>query len=134
MHIPDDMEAVCILDVEPVAKPRMTRRDKWAKRPCVMRYWDYCDDLRLAIEDIDAELYKEGHLAIIFILPMPSSWSAKKRAKMKDQPHTKRPDLDNLVKAYKDAVFKEDSIVHTYDFMSKIWGETGRIIILKEKP
>lgn len=32
----------------PVAKPRMTKRDKWAKRPCVMKYWAWCDLVRFA--------------------------------------------------------------------------------------
>lgn len=35
-----------ILDIEPVAKPRMTKKDKWAKRPCVMKYRAYKDMLR----------------------------------------------------------------------------------------
>lgn len=118
-----------ILDVEPVAKPRMTRRDKWAKRPCVLRYWDFCDQLR-------AEAVKENYdpgdiLNVIFILPMPSSWSARKNKSMKGKPHQQKPDLDNLVKAFKDALLKEDKRVHTYGFMHKCWGDTGQILVLK---
>jgi Holliday junction resolvase RusA-like endonuclease len=32
----------------PVPKPRMTRRDKWLKRPIVERYWEYSTRLQQA--------------------------------------------------------------------------------------
>jgi Holliday junction resolvase RusA-like endonuclease len=133
LDLPDHLELVAVLDVEPIAKPRMTRRDKWAKRPCVLRYWDFCDELGLKIAELDKELYEPGELALVFVLPMPHSWSIKKRKKMLGQGHQQRPDLDNLVKAYKDAVFKEDSHVYKYPYMMKVWGETGAVIVAKEK-
>jgi hypothetical protein len=116
-----------VLDVEPIAKPRMTRSDKWKKRPCVSRYWDFCDQLR-------TESDKFGYvpvnpLSLIFILPMPSSWSKKKRDQKNGQPHEQRPDLDNLIKAFKDALLKEDSGIYEYGNMKKIWGHVGAIVI-----
>ena len=48
------------------------------------------------------------------------------------KPHQQRPDKDNLEKAILDAIFKQDS--HIWDGRtSKIWGNTGSIII-KEYP
>ncbi len=116
------------LDVEPVAKPRMTRRDKWAKRPCVLRYWDFCDQLRL--EAVKYNYSPEKTLSLIFVLPMPSSWSTRKRENMRGKFHTQKPDLDNLIKAFKDALLKKDEGIHSYGEMHKIWGDTGRILIL----
>jgi Holliday junction resolvase RusA-like endonuclease len=60
---------------------------------------------------------------------MPKSWSKKKRNELNGKPHTQRPDLDNLIKAFKDALCEDDSHVHTYYNMRKIWGEDGKIII-----
>ena len=30
----------------PLSKPRMTRADTWKKRPIVLRYWEYKDDIK----------------------------------------------------------------------------------------
>ena len=37
------------IDITPVAKPRQTRSDVWKKRPCVVKYRQFADDLREAI-------------------------------------------------------------------------------------
>ncbi|MBT9425870.1 RusA family crossover junction endodeoxyribonuclease [Enterobacter oligotrophicus] len=59
---------------------------------------------------------------------MPKSWSKKKRTAMYGQPHQVKPDLDNLTKSLLDALFEDDA--HIWDARtSKIWGETGMIII-----
>ena len=66
---------------------------------------------------------------MIFVLPMPKSWS-KKKAAMNGQPHQQRPDTDNLVKAVLDAVHEEDSQIYHVDGL-KFWGTEGAIIIQK---
>lgn len=114
---------VKIIDIDPVPKPRMTRRDKWAKRPCVMRYRQFCDEIRNYINEIPA-----GGSHIIFVIPMPKSWSETKKMDHDGQAHQQRPDIDNLVKALFDALHEEDA--HIWDVRaSKIWGESGQIII-----
>ena len=61
-------------------------------------------------------------------MPMPASWSAKKRAEMDGQPHTVRGDIDNICKALLDSVFENDA--HIWEIhASKIWGFTGAIEI-----
>ena len=115
------------LNILPVAKPRMTQSDKWKKRPVVEKYWRYKEDLKLLCflcrwmpkEDLDVQ----------FVLPMPKSWSERKKKKMDGQPHKQRPDLDNLIKGFKDALLIEDSHIHTYHNMKKIWGREGAIIL-----
>ena len=44
------------------------------------------------------ELPESGWHAV-FEMPMPKSWSKKKRAAMDGKPHQSVPDADNLVKA-----------------------------------
>lgn len=109
--------------ITPVGKPRMTRRDKWKQRPPVMCYRIFCDEARL-----HGIRVPESGAHITFVLPMPPSWSKKKRAAMDGQPHQQKPDLDNLKKSLLDALFEDDS--HIWDTRtSKVWGETGMIII-----
>ncbi len=122
------MKVLHVFDVEPVAKPRMTRRDKWAKRPCVLRYWDFVDQLKA--EAIKNQYQPSKILSLVFVLPMPSSWSARKRESMRYKKHEQTPDLDNLIKAFKDALLKQDKAVHSYGFMHKCWGDTGQILVL----
>ena len=111
-------------NITPVAKPRMTQSDKWKQRPCVMKYWQFCDEVRAT----GVELPESG-AAVIFVLPMPVSWSKKKRDTFNGTAHQTKPDLDNLLKALSDAVHKEDCRIWNYVGLQKIWGYKGRIEI-----
>lgn len=111
-----------IIKINPVAKPRMTQRDKWSKRPAVIKYWQYKDDLN----KYNITLPENYH--IHFILPMPKSWTKKKKLAYFKQPHKQKPDKDNLEKAFLDAILKDDSVV--YDGrVTKWWGRVGCIVI-----
>lgn len=112
--------------VKPVGKPRMTQRDKWLKRPAVMRYREYADALR---EQADKMGFKPTNaMNIVFEIPMPKSWSKKKRAKMLGAPHDQKPDIDNLLKSFLDALLLDDKKVHTIK-MKKFWAKDGRILV-----
>lgn len=111
-----------IYDITPVPKPRQTRSDKWNKRPGVLRYRAFADECRA--KDVTVE---NGD-RIVFVLPMPKSWSEKKKGMMDGQPHMQKPDFDNLGKALCDAVHEDDSHLWNISIM-KIWGTTGQIII-----
>jgi Holliday junction resolvase RusA-like endonuclease len=100
----------------------MTHGDKWKKRPAVLRYRAFCDTLRLQAQGYEVP----EQLGIRFHMPMPPSWSKKKRAAHMDQPHQSRPDIDNLVKSVLDALCEEDSYVHTIH-AEKRWSDTGMI-------
>ncbi len=104
----------------------MTRRDKWQKprRPEVQRYFDFKE--KVFFNNIQI---KESGTAIIFVLPMPKSWSNKKKQEMEGTPHLQKPDTSNLLKAIEDAVFDDDSRIWNYNGLTKIWGYTGQIII-----
>ena len=113
-----------LLDITPVPKPRQTRADKWQKRPSVMRYRAFADEVRLKMpKGVDLN-YSE----IKFYLPMPMSWSIKKKLEMLNQPHMQRPDIDNLAKAFFDALYEDDSHIHTIGLVKR-WGNDGVIKI-----
>lgn len=116
------------ISITPMGKPRMTRGDRTNYRGVTQRYWKYITALRIiAPKNIDWE-----RLTITFVLPMPKSWSRKKRGEMINKPHKQTPDLDNMIKAVKDGLLKEDSHIWRYGEMKKIWGEEG-VILIKTK-
>ena len=107
--------------ITPVAKPRMTQSDRWKKRPCVMKYWAFKDLVRLAGIKLP-----EGGSHVIFHMPMPKSWSKKKRAEMDGQPHKSTKDRDNLTKALQDACLDQDKTL--WDMRTtKLWSYEGKI-------
>lgn len=112
-----------IYEITPIGKPRMTRSDKWKKRPAVMRYRAFCDEVRLNKVSLPESGYH-----VTFIIPMPASWSRKRRAEMNGNAHQQKPDKDNLEKALLDAIFDDDSRVWD-GRVTKIWGEKGQIVI-----
>ncbi|EOW6163745.1 RusA family crossover junction endodeoxyribonuclease [Klebsiella pneumoniae] len=112
-----------IFNITPMGKPRMTRADKWKQREVVMRYRAFCEEVRLK-----SVTMPEQGAHITFVLPMPASWSQKKRKAMNGQAHQQKPDADNMIKALMDALFADDA--HIWDFrVTKVWGETGQILI-----
>ena len=116
-----------IFYVTPMGKPRMTQRDKWKKRDVVVRYYALKDALRW-------EAKRNGWkptptLSITFYIPMPKSWSKKKKTEMMWEHHQEKPDLDNLVKAFKDCLYEEDKMVHTYVRIQKVWDHEGSIVV-----
>lgn len=111
--------------IKPQPKPRMTKRDTWKQRPCVVRYRAFKDEVR----KWGLDLPEEG-AHVIFVIPMPKSWSKKKKEEYAYYPHTQKPDIDNLTKALLDSIFSEDE--HIWDIhTAKIWGEEPFIIIGK---
>jgi Holliday junction resolvase RusA-like endonuclease len=116
-----------VYNITPVPKPRMTQRDKWKRRPIVERYFAFRDEIRLA----GVRLPLAGAY-VIFEIPMPKSWSKKKKKNMTGMPHQQKPDIDNYIKGLLDAVFEDDSKV--WDIRAaKKWGPTGNIIIHKRE-
>lgn len=117
--------------ITPCPKPRMTQQDKWlgkpgrkAMRPAVARYWAFKDEVRYRIKGVELH-----GASVLFYLPMPQSWSKKKRAEMCGEWHFQRPDLSNLLKALEDAMYGEDSHIALYGRLEKRWAEEGAILI-----
>lgn len=111
-----------ILKGPPMGKPRMTQRDKWQKRPVVLRYRQYCDDLRAASGTLPKNVYG---IMVVAHCAMPPSWSQKKTDAMRGQIHQQKPDWDNIGKAVSDALFEEDSII-AFAVVLKFWCDAGQ--------
>lgn len=106
--------------ITPMGKPRMTQQDRWKKRPCVLRYHAFKDACR------EHSVSLSDSLKLLFVLPMPKSWSKKKKREMDGRPHQQRPDIDNLQKALFDAVLEEDANIWSVSAV-KVWGQVGEI-------
>lgn len=114
--------------IVPVPAPRQVRSDAWRPRPGVVRYRAFRDEVRYA----RVWAPEPGDL-VVFMLPIPKSWSARKAASMDGQPHLPRPDADNLLKALLDATYVEDAAIWTYT-PAKVWSSTPGILIERREP
>jgi Holliday junction resolvase RusA-like endonuclease len=91
-------------------KPRMTRRDKWAKRPCVMAYWSWADQARATAGKVFAP-QAAGDVRLIRITAFyrpPESWSYTRRTAAIGTMKRTRPDPDNIAKAVLDALWPDN--------------------------
>ena len=114
--------------IEPMGKPRMTQRDKWLTPPrdCVKRYRRYSDAIKKAMKGVDLDdVYCVSWTCY---LPIPKSWSKKKKAAMAGAYHKQKPDRDNIDKGILDSLFKDDSGVCA-GVLRKYWddGQGARI-------
>lgn len=102
--------------------PRMTRSDKWKKRPVVMRYFAFRDQVETA------KIQLQSPCKITFYISMPDSWSKRKRSDFNGKPHMNKPDVDNLLKALLDSVFEDDAHMWSVS-VEKFWAEKGAITV-----
>jgi len=114
--------------VIPVAKPRMTRSDKWKERDIVMRYRAFKDELRLSKI---GSLVLTAPMWLVFVLPLPPSWPKKRILSSNGKPHQQKPDIDNLVKGFLDALLEDDSVIYEVHAL-KVWGSNPGIYYGKE--
>jgi len=123
------MTQVHRLNIPPCPKPRMTKADRWRKRPSVLKFFAFRDAVKQDKSWKTFELLDMDSFEIEFHVPMPKSWSKKKRGYMNGSAHQQRPDLDNYLKAWKDSVYEEDAIVWRVK-ASKLWTDgTGHIVV-----
>lgn len=115
------------IPVSPMGKPRMTQRDKWKKRPAVLRYHAFKDSLRTYLNGMPhlMQLLESGNVVGLSwnaYLPLPESWPKRKKALFAGSPHRSKPDRDNIDKAILDAIFPEDSGVAS-GHIHKFWDD-----------
>jgi len=115
-----------VININPIGKPRMSRSDRWKKRPCVVRYFAYSNKIKEVMKLQNFEPANE--LIMTFHIEMPKSWSKKKKAKMLGEPHQQKSDIDNIVKGCLDSILKKDETVWKIS-ASKRWSVTPKIII-----
>ena len=111
---PGMMPCAVSFAVTPIGKPRMTQRDTWKKRPPVVRYHAFKDELRLLVNRTPnlPRILASGEvdsLSWTAYMPIPPSWSKRKKAQFAGMLHRAKPDRDNIDKALLDALFNDDS-------------------------
>ena len=113
------MDSIRIL-IDPVAKPRMTRADKWKKRKVVTDYRAYKDELKLSVPF----RIRPVEMVLQFNIKMSESWTRKKKEQLRGKP----PDIDNLVKGFFDALYVQDQRIWKVT-AEKLWSDEGSITI-----
>jgi Holliday junction resolvase RusA-like endonuclease len=95
----------------------------------ILKYFDYKRALKLEAERNNFVL-PEQESWVKFYIPMPPSWSKKKRNQMSFTLKKSKPDTKNYITAMEDALLKEDAKIADYR-LSKFWydGSTGFIEI-----
>lgn len=94
-------------------------------RPCVARYNQFKSDVQL----LGITLPECGY-HVIFMIPMPKSWSDKKKKEhyLQAVKSGVKGDKDNYEKALLDSIYSEDR--HVWDGRaSKVWAYEGFIMI-----
>lgn len=117
------------LDITPVATPR-PRVTKFATY-YPPKYTHYKKALKLLIR-CSRKKHLEGAVAlkVCFFMPIPKSTPKKKCKALENQPHLKKPDIDNVLKGLLDAMnnelFDDDSQVYEVSAV-KLYSANPRI-------
>ena len=133
----DKTRGFYLFDVVPMGAVRMSQSDRWKTNPnhldpnkrqrkAVTEYWNFKNAIRTQAKAMDFEL--KTQIECVFMIPMPNSWSEKKKDKMNGMPCKVRPDIDNLCKIVIDSLKSEDGDVWSIK-AEKRWAYKGSIII-----
>jgi len=126
-----------IFDIIPMGAVRMSQSDRWKTNPEhkdinkrqrseVTRYFKFKNELQRQAKHLNYTIYNT--LDIVFCVPMPSSWSQKKKTQLIGHPVRTAPDLDNYIKAFMDALLINDG--HIWKITAeKRYAYLGSIIV-----
>lgn len=90
------------------------------RKKYLQKYWDYKVKLKALFLDCGLKTYPTNNVWFKFFIPMPKSWSQKKRNAHCFEKHESKPDAGNLHKAIEDACCIEDK--KNWDYRaSKFW-------------
>ena len=126
-----------LFDIIPMGAVRMTKSDKWKTNPNhidpkkrqrkpVTQYFNYKNTLLWQGKSMGFEIGK--CFDAVYFIPMPDSWSNKKKERMNGLPCEVKPDTDNITKGIKDTFSKNDSDIW-FERAEKRWAYKGSIII-----
>lgn len=136
-YVLDNTREFYLFDIIPMGGVRMTQRDriflnpnhedpKKRQRKSVTEYFAFKNKLAEQAKSMNFVLGK--HLDAVYFIPMPNSWSEKKKARMNGFPHEATPDTDNITKAIKDSLKLRDCDVW-WEKAEKRWAYRGSILI-----
>jgi Holliday junction resolvase RusA-like endonuclease len=137
MRPPPEITIVVPGVIVPWQRPRKQRHkdggEHWHNKPEVESYLAIVrHEARLVMGD-DPPLDGGVELSLLAVWLPPKSWSARKRALALTGliQKTTRPDLDNSLKGFKDAVrgvvYRDDAQVVSYGRCAKIYGDRPRL-------
>lgn len=104
----------------PRGKPRMTQRDKWKQRPCVMAYREWADQVRAAAGQMPPA---ESVLSLDWTANFtpPPSWPKTKQAAAIGTLHRVKPDASNILKGLEDVLWPENDSALASGSYEKRW-------------
>lgn len=119
-----------IIPGDPIGAPRMTQRDKWLRRPVVVRYNEWREAARLAMIAAGVKGPPE-EIEVNAWLSMPKTWSAKEREEQAGKLATQRkPDVDNILKAVLDCFADDKGVARALVIKRWIIGEPRVVLRL----
>jgi Holliday junction resolvase RusA-like endonuclease len=96
-----------IKNIEPMGAVRMTTRGKYVKDNA-KRYLNYksiiYSEVLSQLNGVYAPMDEAIGISIVFHMPIPASWSKKKKVEAVGKFCTTKPDVDNLLKGLLDAL------------------------------
>jgi hypothetical protein len=100
------------------------------RKKYIQKYFDYKRKLVEEFAKCGLVSFPTDNVWFRFFLPMPKSWSKKKRDKLCFEKHEQKPDASNFHKAIEDALCPKDHVNWDYR-VSKFWidGVAGYIEI-----
>jgi hypothetical protein len=111
----------------PPGKPRMTQQDKWAKRPNVVRYYDWCNMIRAVVGDSLPDASRVAELNWTAYFTPPESWPKIKRARAIGTKHRQKPDSSNILKGLEDTLWPKGDEALADGRYRKRWDWTARL-------
>ena len=127
----------------PLKRPRVTKSHTYDPQAEIKEdiYWMIKSQLPHACVPTGDRFYSDSQFSLFrgpvsldftFFMPIPKSTSKKKKQELLLRCHTKKPDLDNLIKFYCDvstvALFYDDSQVYNINAI-KLYSDEPRTII-----
>ena len=117
-----------LLTPQPAPRPRFSKFGTYNSK----KYTEYKEAIQMLVLSKKMPFfYTEAlDLEVVFYMPIPESFSKKKRVALDGAYHVKRPDTDNLLKAFKDALngtlYRDDSQISSL-YAKKLYSFTPRI-------
>lgn len=101
----------------------------------IEKYNDYKISLAAEAKRVGFNLPNIG-AGVTFFLPVPKSWSKKKKNLYHGQFHMSRPDLKNLLSSFEDSLLAEDKTICHYSQLCKRWvnAESGWVEVVVKDP